>query len=67
MCTGEGYIPEGEFKVNGQKISLLDDELLNLLIKGGTLCNDSTLKLDKKGNYFTSGAPTEIALTVLSS
>ncbi len=65
--TGEGYIPEGEFKVNGQKISLLDDELLNLLIKGGTLCNDSTLKLDKKGNYFTSGAPTEIALTVLSS
>ncbi|GAH74970.1 unnamed protein product, partial [marine sediment metagenome] len=27
--TGEGYIPEGEFKVNGQKISLLDDELLN--------------------------------------
>lgn len=64
--TGEGYIPEGEFKINGQKISLLDDELLNLLIKAGTLCNDSTLKLDKKGNYFTSGEPTEIALTVLS-
>jgi len=64
--TGEGYIPEGEFTVNGQKISPLKDELLNLLIKGGTLCNDSTLKLDKKGNYFTSGEPTEIALTVLS-
>lgn len=63
--TGEGYIPEGEFKINGQKINLLDDKLLNLLIKAGTLCNDSTLKLDKKGNYFTSGEPTEIALTVL--
>jgi len=65
--TGEGYIPKGEFKINGQKISPLDDELLNLLMKAGTLCNDSTLKLDKEGNYFTSGEPTEIALTVLSS
>lgn len=65
--TGEGYIPEGEFKINDQKINLLNNKLLNLLIKAGTLCNDSTLKLDKKGNYFTSGEPTEIALTVLSS
>jgi len=65
--SGEGYIPEGEFQVENKNINPLDNNLLNLLIKAGTLCNDSTLKVDNEGNYITSGDPTEIALNVLSS
>ncbi len=64
--SGEGYIPEGKFNINSKNINPLDNNLLNLLIKAGTLCNDSTLKVDDKSNYFPSGEPTEIALTVLS-
>jgi Ca2+-transporting ATPase len=67
QVTGEGYIPEGEFNIEDNKINPLDNDILNLLIKGGTLCNDSTLKIDEEGKYITSGEPTEIALTVLSS
>ena len=63
--SGEGYIPEGEFDIKDIKINPLDNDILNLLIKGGTLCNDSTLKIDDECEYITSGEPTEIALTVL--
>jgi Ca2+-transporting ATPase len=63
--SGEGYIPEGEFDINSKNINPLDNDILNLLIKTGTICNDSTLKVDDKSNYFTSGEPTEIALNVL--
>ena len=60
--SGSGYIPEGEFFKDDQKLELLDDSLKEIL-RVGYLCNESYL-LEKDGHYSINGDPTEGALVV---
>ncbi|OGP55436.1 MAG: ATPase [Deltaproteobacteria bacterium RBG_13_52_11] len=59
--TGVGYEPKGEFK--GSEINIKKSTSLQLLLKGGLLCNDSQLE-EKEGTWIIKGDPTEGALVV---
>ncbi|MCX6762249.1 MAG: cation-transporting P-type ATPase [Candidatus Moranbacteria bacterium] len=61
--NGEGYQPEGDFSVDGQKIDPKNVKNLELLLKIATLCNDAAL-VKEKNNYKIAGDPTEGALIV---
>jgi P-type Ca2+ transporter type 2C len=61
--SGEGYEPAGEFNVNGQSINPESDRSLDLLLKIGALCNDSTLTRSNQ-HHVIIGDPTEGALVV---
>ena len=58
--SGVGYAPQGEFH------SSLNDLSLNMLLRGGVLCNDSTL-FEDGGKWSVRGDPTEGALVVLAA
>ena len=58
--SGAGYAPQGEFH------SSLNDPSLNMLLRGGVLCNDSTL-FEDAGKWSVRGDPTEGALVVLAA
>ena len=61
--TGEGYIPRGEFRRNGQMINPEKERALTLLLRIGALCNDALLTT-KESNECCDifGDPTEGAL-----
>lgn len=61
---GSGYVPRGDITHEGKVIGSEDSDALELLLKTGVLCNNSTLELEE-GNYELKGEPTEGALTVL--
>ncbi|MEA3248112.1 MAG: cation-transporting P-type ATPase [Nanoarchaeota archaeon] len=66
--SGAGYEATGDFLYNGKKISIEKDSSLNLLLRAGTLCNDSKIK--RKGidnEYDLWGTPTEGALLIASA
>lgn len=58
--TGNGYVPDGKFIHGGRKI--IDTSSIKLLLKIGSLCNESRLNYDEKWKIF--GDPTEGALLV---
>ncbi len=62
--TGIGYEPVGEVRVNGERVH---DELLRreveLVLEGGSLANDATLRSDGDG-WEVLGDPTEAAFLV---
>ncbi len=61
--TGAGYVPEGELRL---PIDLaLDDEMLQLLLRAGVLCNDSEL-IGELDQWTVRGDPTEGAFLVLA-
>ena len=60
--TGTGYVPVGEFKVDGSAISPLEHENLVLILRIGALCNNS--RIDESTFL---GDPTEAALLVAAS
>ncbi len=60
--SGVGYIPKGEFSVNGEIIKTFPQSLKDSLI-GGYLCNESYL-VEENGEYKINGDPTEGALIV---
>jgi len=64
--TGEGYMPDGEFRRNGQTVNPDSDTALNLHLKIGALCNDALLTCEED---FCSiyGDPTEGALVVAAA
>ncbi len=64
--TGEGYEPEGQFKLNDQFLNPRSDARLNLLLQIGVLCNDSSLN-KTKGKAGIFGDPTEGALVVAAA
>lgn len=65
--SGQGYIPEGEFVVDGtKKVIPTDDPELRALLLACTLCNDSILQ-NEKGDWIILGDPTEGALLVASA
>jgi P-type Ca2+ transporter type 2C len=64
--NGEGYEPRGDFTQDGKKLDVRQNPQLELLLKIGALCNDSTLTTqDKKPGIV--GDPTEGALVVLAA
>ena len=61
--TGEGYLPQGEFRSDGKTIDPRGDEELTLHLRVASLCNDASLQ--KKDNAWKIvGDPTEGALLV---
>ncbi len=61
--SGVGYEPKGEFQVDGKPIDIARDAQVQLLLKIGTLCNDTRLVSDN-GTWDIKGDPTEGALVV---
>ncbi len=59
--TGIGYEPEGNFILNKTRTDPLKDPGLSLLLKTAALCNNASLRKDRKGII---GDPTEGALLV---
>jgi Ca2+-transporting ATPase len=62
--TGEGYLPEGEFRRDGQKTELAELPELDVHLRIGALCNDAALSVEGEGRYGILGDPTEGALVV---
>ena len=63
--TGAGYVPDGSFSINGQKIDPKNIDELSLILKIGVLCNESVLqKIDN--SWQIVGDPTEGALLTLA-
>ncbi|MFP4015390.1 MAG: cation-translocating P-type ATPase [Halanaerobiales bacterium] len=70
--TGSGYDPVGEFNIKGnplEKDELKSNKELDLLLKIGGLCNDSSLieDEDEAGDWNIIGDPTEGALVVATA
>ena len=66
--SGAGYEATGDFLSNGEKINIKKNKSLNLLLKAGTLCNDSKIKRKGTDNeYNLRGTPTEGALLIASA
>ncbi|MBD3262847.1 calcium-translocating P-type ATPase, SERCA-type [Candidatus Woesearchaeota archaeon] len=63
--TGEGYVPEGEFKLDKKQIKPLDDKQTNILLHIGALCNGANL-YKEKNKWVITGDPTEASLIVLA-
>ncbi len=66
--SGAGYEATGEFLYDDKKVDVQKNNSLNLLLKAGTLCNDS--KIERKGTdneYSIKGTPTEAALLITSA
>jgi P-type Ca2+ transporter type 2C len=62
---GEGYIPNGDFQLNGKTVEPLADPALKGLLWGCTLCNDAVLQYTDN-QWQILGDPTEGALLVLA-
>lgn len=65
--SGEGYRPEGEFTLDGEKVDPLADPDLKMLFTIGALCNDAKLEesgTDGDKTYRIIGDPTEGCLVV---
>ena len=62
--TGAGYKPQGDFLINSNKISPLEDKELGLLLKTAALCNNTHVKNGANGEPLFSGDSTEIAYLV---
>ncbi|MFH1337699.1 MAG: calcium-translocating P-type ATPase, SERCA-type [Nanoarchaeota archaeon] len=61
--TGKGYVPEGNFLYEGEKIDPLKDSDLSLLLTTGVLCNNASLSQ----NNSIVGDPTEGALLIAAA
>ena len=61
--TGKGYVPEGQI-LHGKSLYDVNNQTLNLLLQGGTLCNDA--KLTKNNDWDMFGDPTEGCLLTLA-
>lgn len=64
--TGSGYTPIGNFLLREEAIKPQDNNTLMLLLRGGSLCNDTKLK-NIDGNWSILGDPTEGAIIVALS
>jgi Ca2+-transporting ATPase len=63
--TGVGYDPTGEFKFSGLS-TFPQNSSLDLLLKGGVLCNDASLD-EREDKWFIKGDPTEGAMVVAAA
>lgn len=69
--SGEGYAPEGEFRLGGKAIAPLERTTLALLLMNCALCNDAALQTEDDANgkrqWAIVGDPTEGALVTLAA
>jgi len=65
--TGEGYVPWGEFRRDGQRVNPESEQSLALLLKIGALCNDALLTGEDDECCDIFGDPTEGALLVAAA
>jgi len=65
---GRGYEPTGDIARIGDddesEPANMTDGPLHVCLLAGTLCNDSTLRRDERGDWEAYGDPTEVAMTV---
>jgi len=59
--SGDGYAPQGEFRIDEAAIDYRIDRELGALLEGATLCNDAALS-ELNGRWQPHGDPTEGAL-----
>jgi P-type Ca2+ transporter type 2C len=64
--TGVGYAPIGEFKGSGT-IDVRKSNSIQMLLKGGVLCNDSDLYENEEKKWLVKGDPTEGSLVVAAA
>jgi Ca2+-transporting ATPase len=64
--TGEGFTPVGKFIFNGEEIEPKKEPQLDLILKAGLLCNDSSIVSDVEVGPYIIGDPTEGAILVAS-
>ncbi len=64
--SGEGYMPKGQFSIDGNIISAQENASLMQLLQGGLLCNDALLSREDECCSIM-GDPTEGALVVLAA
>ena len=62
--TGGGYDPQGELRLDGQKIDPAQHPALLECLRAGVLCNDSLIVKDEEGRPAVQGDPTEAAMLV---
>ncbi len=69
--TGDGYVPKGEFSLEGNPLDPGKDPDVAVLLQGGMLCNDTKLeeKAGEGGNrvWHIHGDPTEGAMVVAAA
>ncbi len=66
QVTGAGYVPEGEFQLDG-KVFLADEKPdLLALLETGLKCSHARIA-QENGNWYAIGDPTEAALVVAAS
>jgi len=63
--TGAGYLPIGEFQLDGAEVSLNDWPLLSEMTRGALLCSDANLRHSQE-QWIVDGDPTEGALIVVA-
>lgn len=64
--SGVGYVPTGEYSIDGHTIDPARYPALTLAIRSGVLCNDALLR-EKDGLWSVEGDPTEGALLILGA
>lgn len=65
--TGQGYQPEGEFRLEGKTVPIAKEGHLPLILLAGALCNDANMvreNVEEKNIWKIVGDPTEGALVV---
>ncbi|HOA15773.1 MAG TPA: cation-translocating P-type ATPase [Bacillota bacterium] len=65
--TGDGYSPEGDFRVGGNVYHFADDGEFIELMRCAALCNDATFEKGADGGFSMVGDPTEGCLLVAAS
>lgn len=65
--SGAGYVPEGQFRLNGNDVDFAQHPELLLTARAGELCNDARVLQDEEGRWRVEGDPTEGALLVLGA
>ncbi|MFW6034745.1 MAG: calcium-translocating P-type ATPase, SERCA-type [Halothermotrichaceae bacterium] len=65
--TGEGYKPEGDFRVDNEKVNIQEKPGLELMLKAALLCNNAELTAGEEGEYKILGDPTEGSLVVAAA
>ncbi|OGO30518.1 MAG: hypothetical protein A2Z29_11065 [Chloroflexi bacterium RBG_16_56_11] len=65
--TGEGYVTEGEFTIDGARLAAATEPALMLHLRIGALCNDAAITREDERCCSVFGDPTEGALIVAAA
>jgi Ca2+-transporting ATPase len=70
--SGAGYVPNGEFTLDGKTVNIKSDGNFMLLLRIGALCNDARIEAvnnppSNSDGWNTFGDPTELALAVAAA